>query len=403
MSEVCGRHRERGQVFPLMVFSMLIIIGFASLAVDVGSWRYQQRLQQTAADSAALAGAVQLSYSTSSSAIATAARADAASNGFTNGVSNVTVTVNQPPLSGAYAGISSAVEVIVAVKEPVHFAALFRQSSDTVSARAVALLSSANRNCIYALDSSSSAITLNGGTVTMPQCGMVTNGSFLFNGQGTVNAASIGYAGSSPTLNNTVFPGASPKAAVAAADPCPTVPGCAYLTTVPPTSGSCASTTTFNSASTITVSPGKYCNQVLFEGGGKVVFSAGVYDFQNGFTNNNAPKMDGTGVTFYIQGGSVIVGSNTIVNLSAPTTGNTQGVLVYQPSSNSGQFILTGTSAGSWAGMVYLPGATLIVDGGKLTNSLLLVANDIVLNAATAVNVPTSSFPGYAGHAVLAE
>ncbi|MGP6157770.1 MAG: pilus assembly protein TadG-related protein [Vulcanimicrobiaceae bacterium] len=396
-------HGQRGQTLPLIAASLVVLMCFASLAIDVGSWRYQQRLEQTAADSAALAGAVALAYSASPSPIATAAQADAVSNGFTNGTSNVSVTVNHPPLSGGYLGNSSAVEVIVAKPQPVHFA-LFGRSSQAVSARAVALLSTAGRNCIYALDSSSSsAITSNGGTITMPQCGMISNGSFLFNGQGTVNAASIGYAGSSPTLNNTVFTGASPRAAVTAANPCPTVAGCAYLTAVPPTSGSCAANTTFNSASTITMVPGKYCNQVLFEGGGNVVFSPGVYDFQNGFTNNSAPAMSGTGVTFYIQGGSVIVGSNTVVNLSAPTTGNTQGVLIYQPSSDTGQFILNGTSTGSWAGMVYLPAAQLIIDGGEFTNSLLLVADDILLNAATAVNVPSSSFPGLGGHAVLAE
>ncbi len=47
--------------------------------------------------------------------------------------------------------------------------------------------------------------------------------------------------------------------------------------------------------------------------------------------------------------------------------------------------------------------AQLIIDGGEFTNSLLLVADDILLNAATAVNVPSSSFPGLGGHAVLAE
>jgi hypothetical protein len=375
---------------------------FACLAIDVGSWRYQQRLEQTAADSAALAGAVALAYSTSSSSITAAARADAASNGFSNGVSGASVTVNNPPLSGGYIAQAGAVEVIVAKPQPIHFNA-FGMSSETVSARAVAKLSTANRNCIYALSTSSSAVTLDGGTISMPQCGMISNGSYLFNGTATVNAASIGYAGSSPTLNNAVFPAAAPKAAVQAADPCPTVSGCAYLTATPPTSGSCASQTTFNSASTITLSAGTYCSQVLLEGGGSVVFNPGVYVFQQGLTNNSAPAMSGTGVTFYVQGGSVIVGSNTNVNLSAPTTGNTQGVLVYQPSSNTNQFILNGTTAGSWAGMVYVPGAQLIVDGGEMTISLLLVANQILFNGTSGINVPTSSFPGYGGHAVLAE
>jgi hypothetical protein len=393
--------RERGQSLPLVAASIMGLMCVAALAIDVGNWRYQQRLEQTAADSAALAGATELSYSTSLSSITSSAQTDAASNGFTNGSSGTTVTVNNPPQAGAYAGNTSAVEVIVSKPQPMHFS-LFGGTTN-VSARSVAMLTSANRNCIYALDSSSSAITLDGGTIDAPKCGIISNGGLLFNGSGTVDAASIGYAGSSATLNNTSFPGAQPKRAIAAADPCPTVSGCSYLTATPPTSGACMSQTTFNSTSTITISPGKYCQQVLTEGGGAVVFSPGVYDFQAGFTNNNAPSMSGTGVTFYVQGGAFIVGSKTNVNLSAPTSGSTAGVLVYQPASNTSQFTLNGSSGGNWGGMIYLPGTTLIVDGGSITSSLLIVANDLLFNSTTNINVPTATLTGYSGHAVLAE
>jgi hypothetical protein len=389
---------------PLVAVAIVAELALASMAVDVGTARSQQRVEQTAADSAALAGAVASSYSTSTAVITAAAQADAASNNFTNGVSGVTVTVNVPPLAGSYAGVAGAVEVVVSQPQSIHFG-IFGRPTTSVSARAVAQLSTANRNCMIALDSSSSAaITVNGGTITMPKCSIVSDGGFLLNGQGTINAASIGYnASSGITLNNENFTSATPAPSVPATDPCPTVPGCAYLTATPPTSGSCASQTTFNSSSTITVSPGKYCSQVLFEGGGPVVFNPGVYDFQSGFTNNNAPSMTGTGVTFYMQGGSGIVGSNTVVNLSAPTSGNTQGVLLYQPASNNSQFILNGSSGGNWAGMTYLPSAEIIVDGGKVTTSMLLVADDFLFNSNSAVNVPTSAFPGYAGHAVLSE
>jgi hypothetical protein len=118
-------------------------------------------------------------------------------------------------------------------------------------------------------------------------CGIISNGGLLFN-QGTIDAQSIGYAaGSNKAVNNTVFTEALPAPAVHAADPCPTVAGCAYLTANPPTSGSCEGQTTYNSASTITIYPGKYCSTVIFEGGGAVVFSPGVYDFQGGIINNN--------------------------------------------------------------------------------------------------------------------
>ena len=52
---------------------MVVLMGAASLAVDVGYWRYQQRLEQSAADSAAIAGATELAYTAAN--VATAAKA----------------------------------------------------------------------------------------------------------------------------------------------------------------------------------------------------------------------------------------------------------------------------------------------------------------------------------------
>jgi hypothetical protein len=387
-----------------VLIALVALMALMAMVVSVGFWRYEQRLQQTAADSAALAGAVEYTYTTTLATITTAAQTDAASNGFTNGVSNTTVTVNVPPLSGAYAGTGNSVEVIVAKQQPAYFTRLFGQTA-RVSARAVAILSTANRNCIVALDTDNSAITLDGATLTIPKCGIVSDGGYLLNGGGTIDAASIGYNPSAGnTFNSETFSAATPAPAIPAADPCPTIPGCAYLKANPPTSGTCVSTTTYDSSSTITLSPGNYCSQVLFEGGGNVVFNAGVYNFSGGFTNNNnaAQTMSGTGVTFYASGG-IIVGSKCTVNLSAPTTGNTAGVLVYQPVSDTSGFTINGASGGSWAGMIYLPAGQLTLNGGSFNNSLLIVADDILLNNATSISVPTAAFPGYSGHAVLGE
>jgi len=382
-----------------MAFALPVLMVMASLSVDVGYWRYQQRVQQTAADSAALAGAVAMANAAPPSSIVAAAQSDAATNGFAS--SNV--TVNTPPASGAYAGTAGAVEVIVAKQQPAHFSALFGQSS-TVSARAVATLSSADRNCVYALDpTSDGAITLNGGAVSMPNCGMISDGGVLFN-EGSVNAASIGYAGSSSTINGTAFSESSPQQAVAGADPCPTISGCAYLTSTPPTSGTCAAQTAFNSPGTITLSPGNYCAQVVVSGGGSVVFSPGVYAFESGFVNNDETSMSGTGVTFYVPAGQFYVYGSPTVNLSAPTSGPTAGVVYYQAASDDASFTINSSSqtGGGWAGMIYAPSSQVVVDG-PLSNWLLLVGDDVTLDGTSSVNVPDASFPGIVGHAVLAE
>ena len=72
--------------------SHVVLMGMTALAVDVGYWRNQQRLEQTAADAAAIAGADELGYPALAD-WSTAAKNDAAANGFTD---NGGVTVGSP-------------------------------------------------------------------------------------------------------------------------------------------------------------------------------------------------------------------------------------------------------------------------------------------------------------------
>ncbi len=365
--------------------ALTALFGVSALAVDLGYWRYEQRVQQTAADAAAVAGVIQESYVSGITGVTSAARSASATNGFTHDGVKTTVTVNQPPASGNYTSNSSAVEVIVTKTQPGFLSGIFGRTTATVTARAVAIPSSANAQCIYALDPVGPSVTLNGATITMPGCGIMSNGSLLFH-QGSVDAGFIGYATppGNNTVNQTAFPHAQPKQAVAVADPCPTVPGCAYLTAHPPTSGNCASQTTFNGP-TINMQPGRYCNQVLFNSATSITFASGVYDFENGMTLNGggSPTLTGSGVTFYIKGGNWILNGSPVVNLSAPTSGNYQGALIYQPVANTTQFHLnSGPSSGGgiYAGMLYFPGTEMIIDG-KYCQWSLAVANDFLFNS----------------------
>jgi hypothetical protein len=76
----------------------------------------------------------------------------------------------------------------------------------------------------------------------------------------------------------------------------------------------------------------------------------------------------------------------------------------YQPASDTNQFIINsgaGQVSGGWAGMIYAPGAQIVIDG-TLSTWLLVVAKDLLFNSSSSVNDASSNFPGYA-HAVLAE
>src|SRR5438874_9600862 len=72
------RKNQSGQALATMAIAMVVLAGFAGLAIDMGTLRYQKRLQQTAADAAAVAGAQNIGYG----GIQSGAQAAAATNGF---------------------------------------------------------------------------------------------------------------------------------------------------------------------------------------------------------------------------------------------------------------------------------------------------------------------------------
>jgi putative Flp pilus-assembly TadE/G-like protein len=391
------RNGERGQVIPIVALALTVLFGAAALAVDVGYWRYQERLQQSAADSAAIAGASESSLG--AVAAATAAAHDATMNGFTDdGGVAVRVQVNSPPASGPYNGNTSAVEVIVQKKQPGFFAKVMGINSQWVSARAVGLVSNNDRMCIYGLSTSGTAVLFNGSTVNMPRCGIISDSNMTINGA-TVTSWAIGYVGT--VINNgSTYPGnsAHPKQALLTSDPCPTIAGCEYLRLNPPHSGACLSPTVYNGLPTATLQPGRYCVNVIINGCTNVVFNPGLYEFDAGVTANGVTNVNGAGVTIYNNSGQVIINGST-VNLTAPANGNTQGVLFFQNPADTNAFIANG-SGGGYAGMVYFPTSQITLNG-TLSQWLLVVGSTVVINGS-GTNVPSAAFPGW-GRSVLAE
>ncbi|HEY1422618.1 MAG TPA: pilus assembly protein TadG-related protein, partial [Candidatus Acidoferrum sp.] len=55
-------NKQSGQVLVGAALALVVLCGFAGLAIDMGTLRYQKRLQQTAADSAAIAGAQNVNF-----------------------------------------------------------------------------------------------------------------------------------------------------------------------------------------------------------------------------------------------------------------------------------------------------------------------------------------------------
>ncbi len=419
-SPVNRLHRQRGQILPLLAVGIFALLGLAALALDVGYWRYQQRMQQSAADSAALAGGIELDYSSQPANVQAQGQAAAATDGFTNGSGGVTVTINNPPLSGSYVGNPTAVEALVTKQSQTFFSSVFGIAPPTITARAVAIDTNNNAYCLYAMNQNlanhaAAGITLNGGGhggIEAPTCGVLTDSILTVNGTGTVAAQAIGVVDpAASSYANANFTEAQPAQSVVVPDPCPSVPACEAFTnaisagsSLIPTSPAASPVT---SSGTTTYYPGVYTSTL--SPSGTAVFSPGVYVLDvpggNSFDAHGSVSISGIGVTFYNEEGSFYIkgtGSSSI-SVSAPTSGAFNGLVFYQPQSNSSTVTWDGNDhTVDFAGVSYMPSASLTLNGVAPDVSALVV-NDITINGGgITVAGPNLSMPTR-GHVVLAE
>jgi hypothetical protein len=112
LQEFFGPKGEGGQAIVLLAISLLAVLFVVGLAIDSGQLFIAKRTMQEAADAAAFAGAVVI-YQAPGTDPRSAVRNDATLNGYTDGLNSTTVTVNWPPLSGAFITNNKYVEVII--------------------------------------------------------------------------------------------------------------------------------------------------------------------------------------------------------------------------------------------------------------------------------------------------
>jgi hypothetical protein len=384
-----------------------IIFLFCGLVVDVGNAEWQSRNAQVAADAAAKGANLEMQRGASD--WVAAGRADAAANGYTNGVNGVTVTILNPPTSGAYSGESGAVQALVTKSTSSIFMRIFNYPGATVAATAVAGAASAT-SCFYALDSSMSrAVQIGGGGTVTLGCGAYVDSSsssaMNLDGGGDMTASSVSVVGNytnSGTLSPTPQTGAKslpdPLASVAS-----------------PTFSACTHTNWQMNSSTgsLTLSPGTYCGGLTISGGSGLTatFNPGLYIVTGGINWNAQVNVVGSGVTFYFtEGGGSSYGQVTIsgqvtVNLSAPTStsaGGITGILFFGDrawDSTSQNVNINGGSSTKLEGILYFPTTGVIVTGGTTCNGnyLGLVADNITVNGGASWTAPSPNYSALTG------
>jgi Flp pilus assembly protein TadG len=349
---------------------MPVLVGTAGLGTEAGLWYYKHKNMQSAADSGAVSAA------TAGSNLAAEANAVTAFYGYANGVNNVAVTINQPPKTGNYASKPEAIEVIVSQPQQRLFAALFGSEPVLITARSVAV-PNAGTGCVLALNSSiSPAVKVSGSnTLKLNKCNLYSNSSgspsLDVSGSATVSANLVGVVGDISGASNITSTNGLRTHIRPVADP--------YADVTPPAKPSCsnAKITVNANGKTNTLDPGCYGGSITVNAGATLNLSPGIY-YLDGANLNVAGNatITGTGVTLVFTGsgsnwGTASIGSNAIVNLTAPTSGNTQGIVMYgdrnMPAGTA--FGLTGGGTQNFGGAIYLPKANLNFAGGNGTTT----------------------------------
>lgn len=386
------KHSESGQTLIMSALSLSLLLGFVAFAVDLGLLWRDKRTMQTAADAGAVNGAAEMPAGDWDAG----AKAGAALNGVTNGVNGATVTVNNPPLHGAYAGKANYVEVIASRSEGTVFMGLFGFPSMTVSARAVAY-NTPSQDCVITLGTSPSppgatgaGIAASGsGSLDVPGCGVIDNGDGTGNNDGAINLSGSGsITAESVTTAGSVA--STVEGQIHVTNPSTVTTGIAPVgdplagTVSPPTNpGGCLANPNIGSNTTIgPSSDGTICYDSLTISGGTVTLRPGVYYINGNLTVQGSSIVNCTGtcassgVTFYItcngtcasnNGVMKIQGGNVQLNLTAPTSGPYAGVLFYQDRNDPETATFSGGSAGALDGILYFPDAGLVLSGGSGT------------------------------------
>ena len=367
---------------------MVPIIAVMGLSVDAGANYMLRRQAQNAADSAAFTAAVARRAGIAD--FVAQAKAVTDRYGLTD-ANGATVVVNTPPASGAYSGDGSAIEVIVQRPGALYFSSLLLAQPGTIKARAVARASPAG-GCVYVLNpSAGNALLMNGNaTIQVTGCSVFDNSSsstaLLMNGGSVLSAATVKVHGGD-LMNGATVNGALQLHAGVTPDPN------AALTLASigvPTGGGCDQTSLVMAPKTFTAAtPHVFCGGLTVQLPGTAIFQPGLYVFNGPVIVNSATSVTGSGVTFaFTSNGGITVNGGATLNLSAPATGPSAGILMIKdPSAPAGQMsIFNGNDQLALNGALYFPRQAMTLNSPvNMHGCISLFVDTLIVNGGSSL------------------
>lgn len=349
------RARE-GTTATVFAFAMPALLGIGGIAADYSSITTSKNRLQAVVDSAALAVAREMTVSTTaSSQVQILAQQYVAAN----------IPANTPyPINTTAVltenGLAVKVDGSQQIATPFGLASTLG-GINTISATATARVSGTSpsqRICILALgdDIKSGLFMHNGAQIMAPECALYSNSTdrnAVVIQQGSRIRSSIvcsrgGISNLAGFLDSTLV------------TDCPVMKDPLASKGDPNVSGPCTATTKIILTGTVTLNPGVYCNGLFIFGVGAsapvVKMNPGVYVFRDGpLVVGLDATLTGAGVSLILTGkGSLLrFHDNALIQISAPSTGATAGMLVWEtkswnPGFNSWKSGGCGTKPSGW-------------------------------------------------------
>jgi hypothetical protein len=370
---------ERGSSLLLIAFGVVVLLGFAALAIDGGMLYVQKRFAQNAADAASLTGALALTQGYSGAQLEYIVRERAKENGFDNDDPDTTIVVNWPPQApNPYVGNPNYIQVFVTGAMNSAFAHFVYSGPLQVSVEAIAharlgedfapgyAIFAANLSECQTLefDGNPELVLSGGGSIfSNSECDCPSGGAGVMNGNGNVHVVDgqikLGGCWVKDGESGTVSPipvTGYPQQAL----PTVPIPDCTGLDdfgdvvvkdTESITPGLYESIK-FSANADATMEPGLYC--IYGTGAGGLALPA-----------LGSARVTGDGVMLYFMenAGGMTTSANSEIYLTAPegwehpSVNDWAGMLIYAHPNNREDIILTGTSNSSYIGTIYAPGS----------------------------------------------
>ena len=286
----------------------------------------------------------------------------------------------------------------VSERVPQLFSAVLGFPTARITARATTGAKEATSGgCVITLNpTAGESITNNGTTSLQTGCGVFVNSSAA-NAINLVGGATIETTGTAKTEIVGNWSGSG------TITPAPVI-GVPYMgdpmaDMEPPTVGACTNGgVSMGSHDSQTISPGVYCGGINLSSHAALTLNPGLYIVRNGISLGAQTSISGTGVTIYIETGGVTMAGGATVGLTAPSSGNWQGILFFQARGNATASTLVGGTTQQMNGALYFPSAQLTYSGGSsvVATATTIIADTLRLNGNS--NIAASATTRFTGN-----